>query len=223
MAGKTKKAVIFGTGSFAEVVDFYLRHDSVWDVVAFSATAEYARQPEFAGRPLIPFEQLTERCPPDEYDAFVAIGYRRLNVVREEFCAKLRAAGYKLLTYCSSRATCWGEVAFGDNVFVFEDNTVQPFTKIGDGTIFWSGNHIGHHSSVGPYCFVSSHVVISGHCRIGANCFLGVNTTIADNVQIGDRNIIGPGSLIQKSTGNDEAYFAERTQRHPKPSSWFMR
>jgi hypothetical protein len=50
-----------------------------------------------------------------------------------------------------------------------------------------------------------------------------VNSTIADAVHIGDRNIIGPGALIQKSTGNDEAYFGERTPRHQKPSSWFMK
>ena len=220
---KSRKAIIFGTGSFAEVVDFYLQRDSVWQVVAFSVTADFLREPQFAGRPVVALEKLAEQYPPGQHDAFVAVGYRGLNGAREEFCCKLRAAGYKLLTYCNSRATQWGEVTFGDNVFIFEDNTVQPFTAIGDGTILWSGNHVGHHSTVGPYCFVSSHVVISGHCRIGANCFLGVNSTIADGVHIGDRNIIGPATLIQKSTGNDEAYFAERTARHPKPSSWFMK
>jgi len=223
VTAKTRKAVIFGAGSFGEVVDFYLQRDSKWDVVAFVATADAIDGSQFGGRPLVAIDKLVEQYPPDQHDAFVAVGYRRLNSVREEYCAKLRSMDYTLLSYCCSRATCWGEVKIGDNVFIFEDNTIQPFTSIGDGTILWSGNHIGHHSSVGAYCFISSHVVVSGHCKVGANCFLGVNSTIADAVHIGDRNIIGPGALIQKSTGSDEAYFAERTSRHQKPSSWFMK
>lgn len=218
-----QKAVIFGTGGFAEVVDFYLSRDSEFAVAGFTATGDAAAAGEFRGRPLVPFEEVAVRFPPGEHKMFVAVGYTKLNTVREQFCREARAIGYELLTYVCSKATHWGDTQIGDNVFVFEDNTVQPFVSIGDGTILWSGNHIGHHSSIGNYCFITSHVVVSGYCRIGNRCFLGVNSTIADDTVIADDNIIGPGALIQKPTSPGEAYIAERTQKFPKPSSRFFR
>lgn len=218
-----QKAVIFGTGGFAEVVDFYLSRDSEFAVAGFTATGDAAAEREFRGRPLVPFDEVTLRFPPDDHKMFVAVGYTKLNTLREQFCREARGKGYELLSYVCSKGTHWGDTTIGDNVFVFEDNTIQPFVSIGEGTILWSGNHIGHHSSIGTYCFITSHVVVSGYCRIGNRCFLGVNSTIADDTAVADDNIIGPGALIQKPTSPGEVYVAERTQKFPKPSSRFFR
>jgi acyl-[acyl carrier protein]--UDP-N-acetylglucosamine O-acyltransferase len=65
----------------------------------------------------------------------------------------------------------------GENCFIFEDNTIQPFVRIEDNVILWSGNHIGHHSTIKSHNFISSHVVVSGQCTIEPNCFIGVNST----------------------------------------------
>ena len=100
----------------------------------------------------------------------------------------------------------------GKDVFIFEDNTLQPFTSIGADTILWSGNHIGHHSKIGNHCFISSHVVISGSCTIGNNVFIGVNSTLRDGIHIADESLIGAGSIIMKDTRPKEVYMAERTR-----------
>ena len=220
---KTRTAVIFGTGSFAEVVHFYLRNDSEYDVVGFTASGESITDDRFLDLPVVPFETVDSVFPPGRHDMFVAVGYAKLNRVRERLCGEARVKGYRLLSYVCSKASHWGDTTLGDNVFVFEDNTVQPFVTIGDGTILWSGNHVGHHSTIGSYCFVTSHVVVSGHCRVGDRCFIGVNATITDDTVIGDDNLIGPGTLIQKNTGDGEAYIAERTQKYPKDSARFFR
>ena len=218
-----RNLVLFGAGAFAEVVDFYFTHDSTHRVVAFTATADSLQEREFRGRPVVPFEEVETRFPPATHAMFIAMGYRKLNRLRQDFFDQAKAKGYGLTSYISSKATHWGDTEIGENVFIFEDNTLQPFVGIGDDTILWSGNHIGHRSKIGPHCFISSHVVISGFCRIGSHCFLGVNATIADEVKVGDRNIIGPGALIQKDTGPDEVYVAERTPKFPKDSSRFFR
>lgn len=218
-----KRAVLFGTGSLGEVVRFYLDCDSDYEVVGYTASDDRIDADTFGGLPVVPFSRVTTHFPPDEHEMFVAIGYAKLNRLREKFASQVRAKGYKLLSYVNSRATSWGDTVIGDNVFVFEDNTIQPFVEIGDGTILWSGNHIGHHSKIGPYCFITSHVVVSGHCRIGARCFIGVNAAIADNTAIADDNLIGPCTLIQKDTQPDDAYVTERTPKYPKPSSRFFR
>jgi len=218
-----RKAVIFGTSGFAECVDFLLQRDSKYEVVGFTATTDDISALTAFGRPLVPFEAVTELFPCDEHDMFVAVGYRQLNRLRERLCGEARAKGYRLLSYLSSKATHWGDMVIGDNVFIFEDNTLQPFVTIGDGTILWSGNHIGHHSRVGSYCFITSHVVLSGYCRVGDRCFLGVNATIAENTSIADDNLIGPGTLIQKDTHPRDVYVASRTEKFPKDSTRFFR
>ena len=43
-----KHAIIFGTGSLAEVVDFYLTHDSPYRVVAFTATGDSIKESNYA-------------------------------------------------------------------------------------------------------------------------------------------------------------------------------
>lgn len=220
---KKRKAVIFGTGSFAEVVEYYLSQDSDYEVVAFTATPEQIDKPEFRGKRLVSFASVEEEYPPTDHEMFIAVGYAKLNKVREQFCEEAKDKGYRLLSYFCSKATTWPDLQFGENVFVFEDNTIQPFVSIGDDTILWSGNHIGHHSVLGSHCFITSHVVVSGHCNIGDYSFLGVNATIADDTSIGPRNIVGPGTLIQKNTKPDEAYIAERTKKFAKDSSRFFR
>ncbi len=217
-------AVIVGTGSFAELADFYLGVDSDYNVVAFSVTNDrYTPGQVFRGRPIISFDSLADCFDPENTEVFVAVGYVKLNQTRQRLCAEVRKKGFRLLTYVSSRATVWEETTIGENVFVFEDNTVQPFTKIGDGVILWSGNHIGHHSVVEDWSFLSSHVVVSGHVVVGEHTFLGVNSTIVDSVCIGKRNLIGAGVVVQKGTSDDEVWLVDKAKKFPKPSSFFFK
>lgn len=204
------KVVIFGTGSFAQVVHFYLTHDSEHEVVGFTVNRDHISTDTLLGLPVIPFETLERDYPPDAFKMYVAVGYKKVNKVRAEIYAAAKSKGYELITYVSSNCTYWGE-AIGDNCFIFEDNTIQPFVKIGSDVIMWSGNHIGHHSTIGDHCFITSHVVISGHVNVGAYCFVGVNSTTRDSIDIGEACVIGAGSLIMKSTKDKEVYISKRT------------
>jgi sugar O-acyltransferase (sialic acid O-acetyltransferase NeuD family) len=202
--------IVFGTGSFAQVARFYFERDSPHDVVAF--TVDEPAAPEFDGLPLIPFAEIAARLPPGEHAMFVAVAYGRGNHLRAEICTRARSLGYELVTYVCSRATHWGDTVMGDNCFVFEDNTIQPFVTLGDGVVLWSGNHIGHHATIGDYCFLTSHVVVAGHTKVGDYSFLGVNATLRDGIEIGRDNVIGAGALIMRSTADGEVYVPERTQ-----------
>lgn len=220
---KTRKAVLFGATNFAQVAKFYLTVDSPYEVVAFCINRDKLSGDEFDGLPLRAFEDIEQHYPPQDHDFFVAVGSKAMNGVRERLMREARAKGYHLLTYVCSKATSWGDTKLGDNVFIFENNVIQPFVSIGEGTVLWSGNHIGHHSTIGPYCFITSHVVISGYCKVGAHTFMGVNSTVSEDVEIGARNLIGPNTLIQKATLEGEVYIAERTKKFPKDSSRFFR
>ncbi|MGD1845988.1 MAG: acetyltransferase [Salibacteraceae bacterium] len=212
---KTKKAVIFGANGQAEVVAFLLEADSPYSVVGFCVSAAYREADQFYNRPLVDFETVESVFATADHEMYVSLSYADTNRVRERFYHEAKAKGYHLLTYVSSKTTSWTD-KIGDNTFIFEDNTLQPFVEIGSNVILWSGNHIGHHSVVEDHVFVSSHVVVSGHCRIGANSFIGVNSTLRDGISIGKYNVLGAGCLMVKSTPDSMTYIGTKAREYIK-------
>lgn len=205
------KVVVFGTGSFAQLVHFYLTNDSEHEVVAFTSHESHLTERELLGLPVVPFEGVEKEFPPGSFGMYVAVGYTGVNKVRAAIYAEAKSKGYDLVSYISSNCTYWG-ATIGENCFIFEDNTIQPFVEIGNDVVMWSGNHIGHHSTIGDHCFISSHVVVSGEVTVGPYCFLGVNATLRDDITLGASCVIGAGALIMRSTKDKEVYVAERTE-----------
>jgi sugar O-acyltransferase (sialic acid O-acetyltransferase NeuD family) len=211
--------VIFGTAQIAEVADFYFKHDSNYNVVAFTVDREYVTGDSYLGRPIVPFEEVAQRYPPAQHGMFIAVSYAKLNALRASKFEAAKDLGYELVSYVSSKATTFPDLAHGANCFILEDNTIQPFVRIGDDVTLWSGNHIGHHSVIGSHCFLASHIVVSGGVEIGESCFIGVNATIHDHVKVGARCLIAAGSLIKADVEDDGLYSPEGTERSRVPAS----
>ena len=216
------KLIIFGAGEQAEVASFLFENDSNFEVVAFTVDKEFIQEDSFKNKPVVPFESIGKTYPPDKYEMFVAIGYKKMNSVRELKCHQAREKGYKLASYVSSRAIVWPDFSCGDNCLILEFNNIQPFVKIGNNVTLWSGNHIGHHSIVKDNSFVTSHVVVSGGVTIEENCFLGVNSTIADHVVVKRKCLVGAGALIAKSTKECGVYAVSSTKRSEISSDLMM-
>lgn len=209
--------VIFGAGTIAELAYFYFSRDSDHRVVAFAVDAAYRTQESFCDLPLVGFEELPACFPAARHDGFVAVGYAKVNQIRADKCAAMKAAGYRLCSYVSSRATTFRDLQAGENCFILEDNTIQPRVRIGNNVTIWSGSHIGHHSTIEDNVFVSSHVVISGGVTIGEGCF-GVNSTIRDHVKLGRRCVIGAGALITGDAEDESVYTAPSAEKSSVPS-----
>lgn len=215
----TKKVVIFGTGDFAQVAHFYLTHDSLYEVAAFTANERFIREKELFGLLVVPFEDITQNYPADQFKMFIAVAYSNVNKVRAAKYYEAKSKGYELITYVNSKVTRWGNLEIGDNCFIFEDQTIQPFVKIGSNVIIWSGNHLGHHVTIGDHCFISSHVVISGRARIEPYCFIGVNVSIRDGITIARECVIGAGSVIVKDTQERGVYIGKAAELYSEDSS----
>lgn len=213
-----KDLVIVGSGLFAEVACTYFEEFTNYKVVAFASHEVYINRGEIYGLPWIAIEYLAQKFSPDHVDIFVAIGYGQMNKIRQRVYFEIKQQGYKFATFVHPDVKIWDSTTIGENVFIFEDNTIQPFTQIGSNTIFWSGNHFGHHSKIGSHCFISSHVVISGSCTIGNNVFVGVNSTLHDSLVIGDECLIGAGAIISKNTVPKSVYVMQPTKVFPKTS-----
>lgn len=214
-----RQIVIFGSGDIAQLAHYYFSSDSEYEVVAFTVDAEYIKESEFCGLPVIAFEDVVARFAPEKYDFFVALSYSKLNAVRKEKFLAVKALGYRLVSYISSHATVLNQGAIGENCFILEDNTVQPFVSIGDNVTLWSGNHIGHHSVIESHTFIASHVVISGGVKIGEQCFIGVNATLRDHIKVAERCVIGAGTLLLADADAEGVYIGSATERSKVPST----
>lgn len=198
-----RKLLLLGDSAFAEVAYEYFTHDSEYDVVAFAVEREFKKRDELFGVPVVAMEEIRDRFPPAEHSFYAAVVYTQLNRLRTRLYHTAKSWGYRPASYVSPRAFVWRNAIVGEHCFVFENNVVQPFARLGDNVVLWSGNHIGHHSKVGDHCFVSSHVVVSGFCDIGPSCFLGVNATLGNNVTVGADCLLGAGAVVTKDVPAD--------------------
>jgi sugar O-acyltransferase (sialic acid O-acetyltransferase NeuD family) len=179
---------------------------------------DYRKEDSFQGLPLVDFEDVTARFPADAYQMFVALSYAQMNRLRAAKYAAAKALGYTLASYVSSRCSWLTEHPAGDNCFILEDNTVQPFVRIGSNVTLWSGNHIGHDSTIDDHCFISSHVVVSGHVTVGSYCFIGVNATLRNSIRIAPHTLIGAGATIMNDTTEKGVYLGQRAERFSRSS-----
>lgn len=214
-----KPLVIFGSGDIAELAHYYFSTDSDYEVVAFTVDASYIKEVTFCGLPVVAFEEVAQHYPPENSSFFVALSYSKLNAIRKEKFLAAKEKGYNLVSFVSSHATVLNGRQIGENCFIFEDNTIQPFVRIGNNVTLWSGNHIGHHSVIHDHTFIASHVVVSGSVEIGEQCFVGVNATLRDHIKVGDRCVVGAGALLLGDTDPEGVYMGTATERSKIPST----
>ena len=212
------RLIIFGAGDIARLAHYYFSRDSEHEVTAFTVDEKYRQAETFIDLPLVSFEEVVTRYPPEEYRMFVALSYARMNKLRSEKYFQAKEKGYELISYVSSRCTFLTDYPVGDNCLILEDNTIQPFVKIGNNVTLWSGNHIGHDAVIEDHCFLASHIVVSGYVRIGAYCFIGVNATLRNSITIAPETLIGAGAVIMNDTVAKGVYLPQRAQLFKKPS-----
>ena len=212
------RLVIFGAGDIARLAHYYFTSDSEHEVVAFTVDEQYRKGDNFLELPLLSFEEVLRSYSPGEYKMFVALSYARMNKLRAEKYHQAKESGYDLVSYVSSRCTLLTGDPIGDNCFILEDNTIQPFVKIGNDVTLWSGNHIGHDSVIEDHCFLASQIVVSGHVRIRNNCFIGVNATLRNSITIAPETLIGAGAIVMGDTVERGVYLPRRAELFARKS-----
>ena len=194
------KIIIFGVQDFAQLAHYYLENDSEHDVVAFTVNENFLPDNKsFCGLPIVAFENIEKEYPILDFKFFAPMSPQKMNTVRQKIYNEVKEKGYEFISYISSKATLFNNPV-GENCFILENNTIQPFTTIGNNVIMWSGNHIGHHSTIKNHIMFTSHVVLSGHCVVENYCTIGVNSTIRDGVTLAEGTFVAMAASIIKNT-----------------------
>lgn len=193
-----KKLIIFGNSDFAQLVTYYL--EKQYDIVAYCVDNEYILGNSFMEKPLVSLENVKEIYPPNEYCMFVAIGYHKMNTIREEKFKYLKELGYSFATYIHPSAVISESASVGQNCMIFENSVMQSYSVLNDSCIMFANSTICHHSVVDPFCFIASNACINGYVNIKNNSFIGAGAVIRDKITIGHHNLIGAGCVIQEDS-----------------------
>ncbi len=221
-----EKIVIFGNGVFAQHIYYVLTHDGAYEVAAFTVDDKFIRDSEIFGLPVVPFETVERHFPPSDYRMTVAVSFQRVNRLREEKYVQAKEKGYRLASFCSSKASTYPDLTAGENSIILENAVIGPFVEIGNNVIIASGAIIGHHAVIKDHCFISPGAVILGGTTVEEYCLIGANATIKEEVVLSRESLIGSGVAITRNTVERGVYFNPPAELYPKRSdelrTWLM-
>ena len=215
--------VVFGLGKISEVVSSLMDEEVGANILAYCCDRAHWPGPEWRGRPVLAFEDIEARFPPDRCAMLVAIGYHDLNRVREARCEAARAKGYRLASWISRDAHVPASATIGENCVVMPGAMLQPFATLAEGVFLWHGAVVGHHARIGAHCWLASNCTVSSTTRIGARCFIGVNAAIGHELEIGADCMIGARALVTRDTERGGVYVEAETPRFRLDSDRFRR
>lgn len=193
------KILIFGCKQLFDLAKFYFEEEG-HNIVASCVDKDYIAEDFVSGVPVVSFDEIENHFPPDEFKFFCPLSS---NSLRFEKYNAIKQKGYSFTSYVSTKANIFTKT-IGENCFILESNTIQPFCKIGDNNILWSGNHVGHHSVIKNHNFITSHVTIGGNCTVNNGVFIGMNATIKDGTSLGDWSFITMGADVIKNVKENE-------------------
>ena len=191
--------ILFGVGQIAEVMAHYVQEDPGLTLVGFAVDRQYLPPSgEFKGLPVAAWDEVSTIFSPDQVRILGPVSYRGNNTFRRDRHLEAKEMGYRFATYIHTSSHVAG-AEIGENSVILEDCTVQPYARLGAGTILWSKVHIGHHAQVGDFCFFASFCGIAGNSKVGDCTFFGGQTGLADNLSVGSGCIVGAGTVLTES------------------------
>ncbi len=217
-----KKLVIYGTGQIAEIAYHYFSLYSDYEVVAFTNNEENLTNKKLFNLQVVKFEDIQKLYPPEDFKMFVAISYKGLNSLRKKLYLAAKNKGYTLASFIFPDNRVINNIEIGENCLILENQTLQPFSKIGDNVFVWGGCVIGHHTKILDHCWLTSGASLGGNSIINENTFMGLNSTIGHFVEVGRENFIGANVLVTKNTKPKSVYIKKDTEKFKLDSDKFL-
>ncbi|MCK4412794.1 MAG: hypothetical protein KAY32_04555 [Candidatus Eisenbacteria sp.] len=220
--------VIYGIGALARTTLKMIREQGLADVVAFCVDRRFlegGRVGEGEGLPVVAFEEVAERFPPDRHDMLVLIGYKRMRD-REVMFRRAKERGYRLPNLIAPTSRLAGDLELGENNIIGDFVFVGPESGIGNNVIIRPATHIGHNTRIEDHVFIAPGCMIASACRIGELSYLGIGVTIVEKVTLGREALVVAGSVVCSDVdaqaqvrGNP----AEKVGAHPETGILILR
>ena len=197
------KIVIFGAGSLAEMVCFYLQQKTPNSVGGFVVDPEYILKDSLMNLPVVSSENMGSIFPSTSFDMIVAIGYSNMRT-RSLIINKIHNLGYTFRNLIPETG-CDGLIN-GSNNIIMPGSVVEPFATIESDNIIWSGAHICHNASIQNNNFFATGTVIGGYTTISNGCFFGFGSIVIENIEISKETLVAAGGVVTEDTQAHSQY-----------------
>ena len=197
--------VIFGAGSFAQLITEYLSYSGQGSVAHYLIDDRYVgTHCELATQP-IGWSQFCAEQSLAEQKIIFAVGYDNLDQ-KKQCLQRLLASDAQLINLNLSSDVLAPIDWRGTGNVILPGAIIEPSVTIGSGNIFWSGSHICHDVRIGDYNFFAAKSVIGGRSKIGNCNFFGFSSVIRDHIQIGDQITVGMGGVVPSDLSHPGIY-----------------
>jgi sugar O-acyltransferase (sialic acid O-acetyltransferase NeuD family) len=217
------KVVLFGTGRGADVAFRFLKRDSDHEVCGFSTDLKYVERDTFHDLPVVAFENVERRFPPDQYKFLILLGYQNMNGLRANKYLAAKTKGYSFISYVNSHFYRAEDLDVGENCFILDNQSISLDVKIGNNVVMWSSNHIGDLSTIGDHSWLASHVTVAAEVNVQPYCFLGIGATVGNKLTLGQRTFVGANSLVASNTEKNSVHVSSASEAVDLDSPAFMR
>ena len=91
-----RKCVIFGTTDFGKMLRYYFEKYADVQIVAYTVDKAYLESDTYDGLPAVAYEEVEKAYPPTEYTMVIALGYKKMNQIRQQKFEDAKRKGYRI-------------------------------------------------------------------------------------------------------------------------------
>jgi sugar O-acyltransferase (sialic acid O-acetyltransferase NeuD family) len=217
------KVVLFGIGRGADVAYRFLTRDSEHEICGFAVDRKYLDRDHFHDLPVVAFEEVEHRFPPEEFKMLALLGYQRMNALRADKYLEAKQKGYSFISYTNSSFYRAEKLEVGENCFILDNQSISLDVKIGNNVVMWPSNHVGDLSVIDDHVWLASHVTIAAEVVVRPYCFLGIGATIGNKVTLSERTFVGANALVASDTSENAVCVAGESEPVNVDSATFVR
>lgn len=217
------KVVLFGTGRGADVAYRFLKRDSEHHVCGFALDRAHISRETFHDLPVVAFEEVESRFPPDEYKMLILLGYQKMNALRANKYLEAKRKGYSFISYVNSNFYRAEDLDIGENCFILDNQSISLDVKIGNNVVMWSSNHVGDLSVIHDHAWLASHVTIAAEVVVQPYSFIGIAATVSNKVTLAKYTFVGATALVVSNTVENGICLASGGLDAEMDSATFMR
>ena len=206
------KTVIFGDSAFAERILFFIKAETNDEVVAFTTTSKTLVRNQIEGIPVIPLDKLDESIGGRDFSILLAIGYSRMNQLRESIYKDLLARGYTIRSFVSKNSILYSN-RIGEGCIILPNSYIGPNVVLGVCNFVAASCSISHDTVIGDFNFFSTGVIIGGFANVGNHCFIGLNSTVKSEIFISDYTLVGSSTNMLCPTEENCVYVGNPGKR----------
>lgn len=215
-----KKVIVFGNGSFAKTVTYYIETITDWCVCGYTTDLDITSE-SFNGKEYIPFSKFLSNYNPKDYEIVMGIGYNKMNELRKDKFTMLKDKGYSFPNLIHPSAIV-NNTEFGQGNIILENVVIEPNSTMGDSNIVWSSVLLGHDCQFGSYNHFAACSLVAGNCCVGNNCFFGNHSTVRDGVTVANYSLIGAGAYLSKNSKEFDVVVPAKAIFLEKKSTYFI-